>query len=182
MAILRNVELWWARLNPKFPNSTFNKENPTWDIQIRTSDLQQKAEWQEAGLTPKLLSHPTGSPQEGEPMLNSEGKRIWRVDLRKRTKNKEGENLKPVLVVDGQLQSLEPDLIGNGSTGNVRISQYKYDKGGKEMIGNTLMEVQITRLIKSIRKPREGFEITDMEVVEPAPINLVESEEEDAPF
>ena len=39
MAILKNCELWFAKLDPKRPNRKFNPENPTWEIQLRTNPI-----------------------------------------------------------------------------------------------------------------------------------------------
>ena len=54
MAILKNVELFYPRLDPKKPNSKFNKENPTWEVQIRTRDKKVKAEWVKLNLSQRL--------------------------------------------------------------------------------------------------------------------------------
>ena len=55
MALLKNCEIYYLKADPKRPNAAFNKENPTWEVQIRTSNPEQKAEWESLGLKPKLI-------------------------------------------------------------------------------------------------------------------------------
>ena len=75
MAILKNVELFWAQLDPKRPNSKFNKEQPTWDVQIRTRDKKVKAEWVALNLKPKTVEDDDGV--------------FYSVTLRKKAKKKD---------------------------------------------------------------------------------------------
>ena len=42
--LLKDVELWYTKLDPRYPNARFNKQNPTWECQIRTTDKDQKKE------------------------------------------------------------------------------------------------------------------------------------------
>jgi hypothetical protein len=48
--ILSNVELFFAKLDPANPNSRFDKENPTWEVQIRTKDKAVAKSWKEQNL------------------------------------------------------------------------------------------------------------------------------------
>jgi len=150
MAILENCTLFYARLDPKRPNRKFDKENPTWEVQIRTSDKAQKKEWEKLHLPVKAIV-----PDDGEP--------YFRVNLKKRSKKeeiKEGEKVliptAPVEVVDSDLETMDPRYIGNGSIGDVRIWQYEYPKtGGGTGVASILTGLQITKYIEYIP---EGFE------------------------
>ena len=168
MAILKNVELYFAKLDPKRPNATFNTENPTWEVQIRTKDKKQAAEWKALNISVK--------PDE-----DSDGKIFYKATLKKKSKKKDkssGELVanEPVQVVSGSLEKIDPSKIGNGSIANVRLFQYEYEMAGKKGIASMLMAVQITKLNEYIPKPREDdFEMTDFEVNTVAEANGVDS-------
>ena len=151
MAILKNVELFYPRLDPKKPNARFNKEQPTWEVQIRTRDKKVKNEWVALNLKPKTVE-------------DDDGKVFYSVTLRKKSKKKDGEVNQPVKVIDGGLNDINPMSIGNGSVGNVRIFQYEYGDEGK--IASMLMAVQITKLNEYIPKASDDeFEMTETEIV-----------------
>lgn len=149
MALLTNCELWFLRCDPLKPNSKFDKENPTWEVQIRTSDKTQKKEWEALSLPMKAMV-----PDEGAP--------YFRVNLKKSSIKKDGTPAAPVKIVNGDLQELDANTIGNGSAGNIRIFQYDYPKKeGGIGIATILMAIQITKHIEFERKPREDeFGIT----------------------
>lgn len=149
MAILKNCELWFAKLDPKRPNRKFNPENPTWEIQLRTKSKETKKEWETLGLNVKAVV-----PDEGDP--------YFRVNLNKKSLNKEGEPANPVKVVDAKLKEIDPTTIGNGSIGNVRIYQYEYTKktGGTGIV-STVMAVQVTKHVVYTPKPSEDFDALD---------------------
>ena len=127
MAILKNVELFYPRLDPKKPNSKFNKEQPTWEVQIRTRDKAVKNEWAALNLKPKTVE-------------DDDGKVFYSVTLRKKSKKKDGEVNQPVKVIDGGLNDINPMSIGNGSIGNIRIFQYEYGDEGKIAEGQALYQ------------------------------------------
>lgn len=156
MPILRDCELWFAKLDPKRPNNTFNKEKPTWEVQIRTTSKEQKKEWENLGLSVKAVV-----PDEGDP--------FFRVNLRKKSIKEDGEAAGPVKVVGGNLEEIDPNSIGNGSVGNVRIYQYEYSKlGGGKGVASVLMGVQVTTHLVYKPKPRsDEFEATDTVVIDP---------------
>jgi hypothetical protein len=169
MAIINSVELHHIRLDPAHPNSTFNKVNPTWEIQIRTDSLQQKEDWVALKLKPKLLVGKEGAPNEGEAILNERGNRQWRVNLRKKSM-KDGVKAPPVIVQNGAMEPVDPNTLGNGSIANIRVFQYDYldaDKNSKT--ANILMAVQVVKHILYIPAPREEFGSVTTEVVQPAP-------------
>ena len=170
MAILKNVELFYPRLDPKKPNSKFNKEQPTWEVQIRTKDKKQAAEWKALNISVK--------PDE-----DSDGKIFYKATLKKKSKKKDkssGELVanEPVQVVSGSLEKIDPSKIGNGSIANVRLFQYEYEMAGKKGIASMLMAVQITKLNEYIPKPREDdFAMVDMEVVKVADNQVVDEDQ-----
>jgi hypothetical protein len=164
MAILQNVRIFKMRCDPKRPSTFFDPEKPTWSVQIRTTDPQQKAEWEAHGVKAKLMIYPEGHEREGEAMLTEDGKREWRATLRKRAKKQDGTDSPPVEVKGGNLIPLDPLTVGDGSVGNVRLFQYTYGKENKT--ANVLVGVQIRKLRKVEPRVREDFEAADMEFIE----------------
>lgn len=168
MAILKNVELFYPRLDPKKPNAKFNKEQPTWEVQIRTRDKKVKAEWVALNLKPKTVE-------------DDDGKVFYSVTLRKKSKKKDGEPNQPVKVIDGGLNDINPMSIGNGSVANVRIFQYEYGDEGK--IASMLMAVQITKLNEYIPKASDDeFEMTETEIIRVADSEGDDIDEDDNPY
>ena len=150
--ILENCEVHFAKLDR--PSARYNKDNPTWELQIRTSDREVKKLWEKINLNVKPVV-----PDEGEP--------YFRVNLRKRSIKKDGVPAQPPTVVDKKLRPIDPKTIGNGSICNVRIYQYPYNGGAST--ASILMGVQVLKHIYFEPKPRdEDFEEMDGETeVEP---------------
>lgn len=185
MAILKNAEIWFAKLDPKYPNSRMDKNNPTWEVQLRTSNLEQKKEWESYGLKPKLIVGKEGTETEGEPVLTPEGKKQWRVNLKRKSlkqdkKTKEMVDNDPVKVVNGHLEDIAGNTVGNGSKGNIRIYQYEYDKAdGTKALASVLMSIQVTKHVVYESKAREDFEMTETETVMPEPASTDEEDDID---
>jgi len=149
--ILSNVELYFAKLDPANPNSRFDKDNPTWEVQIRTKDKAVAKEWKDNNLRV--------TPDE-----NDEGV-FYRANLKKKSKKRDGSDMAPVNVVAGDLSPVNPSTIGNGSIANLSIFQYDYKVSGKEGIASMLMGVQITTLNEYTPRPKEGgFAPTEFKV------------------
>ena len=164
MAILKNVEIFFAKLDPKRPNSKFNSENPSWEIQIRSRDKKVAQSWKELKLNVKADEDDNGL--------------FYKVNLKKKSKKRDGEPQQPVTLVDGQLNPLDPNTIGNGSVANVRVFQYEYEVGGQKKTASMLMAVQVTKLFEYTPKPREDeFEMTDTEVVKLADNQIIDEDD-----
>ena len=155
MALIKNAELHYARVIPNRPNKKYNKDNPTWEVQIRTEDVKQKKEWEGQGLRMKAVV-----PEDG-------GKPYWKTTLRKKIRKADGEPSTPVEVKKGDLSDCDPAIIGNGSRGDVRVYQYEYDSDNGKSIANVLMGIKLTKLKKYTPKARDDeFEESEMEVEE----------------
>jgi len=149
--ILSDVELYFAKLDPANPNSRFDKDNPTWEVQIRTKDKAVAKEWKDNNLRV--------TPDE-----NDEGV-FYRANLKKKSKKRDGSDMAPVNVVAGDLSPVNPSTIGNGSIANLSVFQYDYKVSGKEGIASMLMGVQITTLNEYTPRPKEGgFAPTEFKV------------------
>ena len=149
--ILSDVELYFAKLDPANPNSRFDKDNPTWEAQIRTKDKAVAKSWKDNNLRV--------TPDE-----NDDGV-FYRANLKKKSKKRDGSAMAPVNVVAGDLSPIDPSTIGNGSIANMSVFQYDYKVSGKEGIASMLMGVQITTLNEYKPVPKEGgFSPTEFKV------------------
>ena len=164
MAIIPNAELFFAKLDPTKPNSRFDTENPTWEVQIRTRDKKTAKSWKDMHLNVK--------PDEDDAGI------FYKSNLKKKSLKRNGEPNNPPTLVGGDLSIIDPNTLGNGSIGNVRVYQYDYDVGGKTGIASMLMAVQITTLREYTPKPREDdFAMTEMEVIKVADNQVVDDDQ-----
>jgi len=164
MAILKNVELFFAKLDPKKPNATFDTENPTWEVQIRTRDKAVAKSWKDMHLNVR--------PDEDDSGV------YYKANLKKKSKKRDGTPQNPVNLVGGNLAAIDPSTLGNGSIGNVRIYQYEYNVAGRTGTASMLMDVQVTTLREYTPKPREdAFEMTEMEVIKVADNQQIDAED-----
>lgn len=166
MPIIENCPIFFAKLNPARPNAAYNKKNPTWELQVRTTSLEFKKYLETFNIRMKLMVYKEGTENEGDPILTEDGKKQWRVNLRKKSlkfvkgsKTNEMEPAKPVNVVDGNLDDVDPDTIGNGSIANIRVYQYEYEKeDGTKALASMLTDVQLVHHVLYAAKPHDPAE------------------------
>ena len=173
MPILKDCEIHYLKADPDRPNRKYDKENPTWEVQLRTRDKVQKAEWKALDLPVKDVI-----PEDGSPAYT-------KVSLRKRTIKKDKTEASPVEVVDGKKKPVDPNTVGNGSMANVRIFQYEFPKkGGGTGTASVLMGLQITKHIKYVPKPREDDfdDDEETEVVEPEAASTGDPDEDPSKY
>jgi hypothetical protein len=162
-AVLKNVEMYWVKLDPNKPAPAFGDGGPKWEFQARTTSKEQRDEWKALNIPVKLVED------------EATGTVYYKTSFRRSVTKKDDTPQTPVSVVNGALRALDPNTIGNGSICNIRIFQYPYEvkskqPGGpsKSGISTMLTSVQVTKLIKYVPKPRENdFEATETEVIEP---------------
>jgi hypothetical protein len=143
MALVEKAELYYPKLDPANPNKKFKPENPTWEIQIRTTDKAVKKEWEALNLSVKAIV-----PDEGEA--------YYRVNLKKNSISQEGTPNDPVKVVDMKLKPVDPKTLGNGSICIIRIYQRPYtSKTGQPAVQSILMGVQVVEHVLYEYVPRD---------------------------
>ena len=163
MAILRNCEIWFPKLDPERPNARHNKDNPTWELQMRTTDKDQKKEWNDHGI--KTTAVREDKDDEESPVL------YYRANVRRKTIKANGDKSDPVSVINGKMEAVDPTTIGNGSIANLRIFNYDWTNEEKQQSGTAavLMGVQLLKQIPYEPAPRdeddefteEDFELVD---------------------
>jgi hypothetical protein len=165
--IIKQCEIYFAKLDPKRPNAKYDKERPTWEIQIRTTSKEVKKQWEAMKL------HVT-------PIVPDEGAPYYRVNLRRKSVKADGSKAEAPRVVNGSLQPLDGNTIGNGSIGNVHVYQYEFDKktGGRET-ASVLMGVQITKHLVYRPDTTSEFEEAETETVEDGGAEAFGQEEEE---
>jgi len=144
---------------------------------MRTSDKAQKEEWAKAGIKVTAVRDDEEGPIK-----------YWRANLRKKSIKSDGEKADPPKVINGKMQPVEPNTIGNGSKGNVRIFQYDYKDNDTGVEGKAcvLMGVQLTTHILYTPKPNDNsddFGEADYAVVDETPSAEAQTEkkEEETP-
>jgi hypothetical protein len=158
--LIKNAQLWYVKMDPKKPNAMFDKENPTWEIQMRTDSKKEAAEWKAANLKVKAEI-----PEEGKP--------YWKCNVKRKSFKSNGDPIEAPKLVNGKLSDIDPNTVGNGSIGDVQIFQYEYDMIGKEGkrvkgIASMLKGVMLKKHIVYVPQPHEDdFELSDTEVVQP---------------
>jgi hypothetical protein len=132
--VLNNLELYWVKLDPASPVDPFSSGKLIWEVQMRTADKAVASSWKKMGLSPK-------AQEEGETT-------VYICNVKKLAKSAAGKALSPPRVVDAKLQPVDPNLIGNGSIGNIQLSPREWSMGGKTGVVFDLMAVQVTKLIE----------------------------------
>jgi hypothetical protein len=155
--ILKNCELWYIKLDPKRPYGKYNKENPTWEVQVRTSDKDTKNKWVAQNVKVKSVV-----PDEGDP--------YWYVNLKRRSIKSDMTPNSPVECINGALKPVDGRTIGNGSIGNVKLYQYqsRAENAKEGEMTSILSAIQVTKHIVYTPKPQSstaGFDETETEVI-----------------
>lgn len=174
MAILKNEEVWFAKLNPARPDKNkLNPDKPNWNLQCRTTDKDHRKKWKDMGFSPRVVRE---DPADEESKIL-----YYSINLRKNAiKQEAGESTKasPVSVVNGKNQEIDPTTIGNGSICNIRLYERDYEVGGIKKKGFTLMAVQVVKHVVYVSSPMEDFDECETETVLPATKTAEEDEED----
>ena len=173
---LSNVSLYFVKCNPGRPSSKMDPNNPQWECQIRTTDPAVSAAWEAAGFKPKFQIPKGKGPADG----------FFRLNLSKRAIKQDGSEAKPIEVVTGDLRPLDPDTIGNGSIGNLRLlARDALDRMSQPVKYFTLAGIQVTHLKKYTPVNQgfgsAGFSVEDREEEEEGDDGFVNEGQANAP-
>jgi len=111
--LIRDVELWYAKVKAGEEENRFEPTNPKWGVQIRSRTVK-KEDWAVLGLKATLEQDEKGF--------------FVKANIRRKAITAAGKPMQPPRVVDAKLKPLTAD-IGWGSTGNVEISVKAGDDG-----------------------------------------------------
>jgi hypothetical protein len=149
-AIIKDVCLFWAKLDkPVEPFGTLQ-----WEIQIRFPKKRIK-EMEQYGK-----------------VKETDAAGVYSINLKKKAVKKDGEPAMKVKLVDRTGQEVDSKILGNGSTGNVKVMLRDYEIRGpkgnvtKEGTQVMLVAVQVTDLIEYVPKANGAdFDFDDEEPV-----------------
>lgn len=159
MAIVKDVQLFWVKVNPTKPSRYQNKDSApaTWSLQFRVTDKK----------TAESLTKEFGfkfTPVEDD------GKLVYRTSISKYAfgngpDNKEDLNKpnRPVVVIGKDGRVIDGDEVGNGSIGDISFT-VRDDKSSRTLQG---ILVSKWRVFKQ-KNVLDDFDIGgEMEIVEP---------------
>jgi hypothetical protein len=145
--IIKDLELWWAKLDPKKPVEPFGEKQ--WEIQVRFPKKRIK-EMEQYGKVKETDT--TG---------------VYSINFKKRAELKDGGPAKSVPLVDRTGEAVDPKTLGNGSKGAVKLMLQDWatkDAKGKVIKSGTrvmLIKVQVTDLIEYVPKDSNDFDYDD---------------------
>lgn len=168
MTILKNVEIYWTKLDPEKPvaNQFATEAQPKpkrWELQIRTTDKEVRKAWKALGIDAKA-KRADKTDDESEILY-------YYTSFSKNSVNKDGKKIPPVTVVDAKNRDfVDVNTIGNGSVANLRLLSREFkNKAGEEKLAWTLMGVQLLKLKVYEGGDMEGFDESEeeMEILPP---------------
>lgn len=166
MAIIKNVELHWTKIDPKRPTVINEKDDGEkvtgWEVECRTPDKAQAQAWKKL-VGAKLVRAIREDKDDEESAIL-----YWRMKLKKKQFNAAGEEKEAPEVVRGDtLENMDPNIVGNGSVADLRIFQYEYSfkQGGQlvEGMASVLMGIKVKKLVKYVPQAREEWDEDDNE-------------------
>ena len=172
MAILKNQEVYFCKLNPARPDKNkLNPDKPNWNLQCRTTDKDQRKAWKDMGFNPRVVRE---DPSDEESKIL-----YYSINLRKNATKMDGTVVvknNPPEVVNGKNEPIDGSTIGNGSICNIRLFRRDYEVGGIKKVGYTLMGVQVVKHKVYVAAPMEEFDECETEVIMP---DVVSSDDKD---
>lgn len=148
--VIKDVQLYWAKLAK--PVSPFGQSQ--FELQCRFPKKRVK-EMEQYGKVKE-------TDEAG----------IFSINLKKKAEKKDGSPAMKVKLVDRKGQDVDPTILGNGSTGNVKVMLKDYQIKGpngrvtKEGTQVMLIAVQVTDLVKYEPKNNgDDFDYDDEEPV-----------------
>jgi hypothetical protein len=164
--IIDNCEFWWAKLVTA--SNKFDATKPRWEIEIRTTDKTVSAKWKEQNLKVKVN-------------VNEDDSSIyWFVRLQRSAFKRDGTAVTPPIVVGGDLLPIDnPNTIGNGSKGRLKIRQWE-SKAHPGTFNAEFEKLQVTSLHVYVPRDDADFEVAEMEVIQPVEASALLEDDEAA--
>lgn len=164
MAILKNQEVYFARLNPARPDARMDPEKPVWSVQVRTTSKEQRQEWKEMGIIPKVKRE---NPDDDESKVLYYYTSFRKKAIKKDERTEKVTKANPPEVVNGKHVEIDPSSVGNGSICNLKLFKREYEAGGIKKISYVLMGVQVVKHVVYVGVPMEDFDDAETETVMP---------------
>lgn len=133
--VIRDVELNWA--NVFVAKSPFGAMQ--WDIQVKTTDPKKAEEMKAAGINIK----------------NKDGAFV--ANIKRKTVSAKGTPNEAPKVLLNKAEWPTGKVIGNGSTGDVKVFSYDYNVAGRSGTSAMLSAVNVTNLVEYEGSDNEDF-------------------------
>jgi hypothetical protein len=161
--MIEDVEIWYLKADPEYPNAKFSKTNPTWELEIRAYEKSDFDYLVSLGLYPKPVRDP-----------ETDVRQYWRVKLKRKEWKHDKKTTPPTItrnaapeITLGNGEPVDPNTVGNGSRANIRIFQYTFkdEETNKDQIVSVLMAAQI--ILYKVYKPkkRDDFKVVETQIV-----------------
>jgi len=156
MPIVKDVTIYWAKLDPEFPVAKYKQEHvKEWTLEARTTDPKIAKMWKdEYHFNMKKVED------------KNTGETYYRARLQKRAIDTSKPNAKmafPVEVLDPQLNPIDPKILGNGSVADVMVFLREWEKFGEKGYTPDLRKLRVKKLVEYYREFEE-FDKLDEEL------------------
>lgn len=126
--VIRDLEFHWPHLVKS--HSPFGAE--IWDIQVRTTDDNVAKQLSDAGVSIKI---------------DPEG--FFKGNVKRKTVSAKGDPLKAPLVLGADKMPLDnPEAVGNGSKGAVKLFSYEYSTPARSGTAAMLVAILVEDLVE----------------------------------
>lgn len=142
MAVLKNVEINWVKLDQDNPDMGFDGESPTWQV-TATVDKKFFNSWRKQKL-PSAKEHDDGT---------------YTIQFKRKAIVVNGKMKSAPKCLDASLRPLDQSIVGNGSIANIQYSVYDWDFGKKKGKAADLMGIQVIDLVEYHGGDGSEFEV-----------------------
>ena len=141
--VLKNVELRWPKLAQ--PVSPFG--DLIWEFQMVTKVQGQADNWKKHNFNVK--------EKDG----------VWFVNVSKHAIKKDGTPAKPINVMNGRLEPLDPATLGNESIANIEFLPSEWSHSGRSGIKNHCLSMQVVKHVVFGGSSGSAYDVVDMDVI-----------------
>lgn len=150
MLILKNVKIYWAKLNEPQPAYDETKP-PEWSVEVGNLSDEQVDELKKAGV--------------GHAVKVSDNDKGYFLRLRRPAFKKDGEPSQPIEIIDDHGNLWDHNVeIGNGTVANVKIAINTWEYGKKSGRKPSLIALQIWDLVPFTRATPQQFPVKEDKV------------------
>jgi hypothetical protein len=155
--VLKNVEIWYTKVNKP---SSYKGGPAKWELQMRTTDQAQADDWEERGFTVKPLK------KDKKTVKDEKGNTVYRANISRKVLKGDGSQREPVVVVDGNMDPVDPRTIGNGSVANIQYTPWSLERDGEEISGRILEKIQLIKHVVYTPRDPENSEDEELPMLE----------------
>ena len=129
--IVSDATFFWAKLNPSKPVDPFGTK--VWEVAVHLDKKDKQI--------PELEA-------EGVVFKEDKEKGTMYFQAKRKAEKPDGTANTPVLAVDTEKQPVDASLIGNGTTGKVKLWRFNWEHKSRKGTSFTLQAVQVKQLVQ----------------------------------